>query len=342
MLLNLATEIIIQILSSDILNYSDYFQIILTCHRLHAIGIPLLYRELAITPLERFIDVRSNTTVNLEQLHGAFDHQPTYLSLVHTAHIILSHRKSLKHAAWLFHLVSSFESLQSWSLACPVIGIHIINNPLSHFLRKCKYLSSLRHIMIHLNQNNIKVSAINGIFSVPNLDSFVLKNLLEVTDEPDQAAEYFPTNITRLDISSSPTATFNSCALLARHPALDSLSWITYSYQDPQWHCSDISQTLAPLKRRLVNLRLAHQSLKAPAPGTFPSQPDGDAHMDFSDFTALRVLDIDEYLAFPRRKPIFPNDLYDRLPPSLERLTVSFPTSLRPLFYGSRSSRVNY
>ena len=47
--------------------------------------------------------------------------------------------------------------------------------------------------MIHLNQNNIKVSAINGIFSVPNLDSFVLKNLLEVTDEPDQAAEYFPT-----------------------------------------------------------------------------------------------------------------------------------------------------
>ena len=331
MLLNLATEIIIQILTSDILNYSDYFQIILTCHQLHAIGIPLLYRQLAITPLERFIDVRSNTTVNLEQLNGAFDLQPAYLSLVHAAHIVLSHRKSLKHAAWLFHLVSDFESLQSWSLACPGIGIHIINKPLSHFLKKCKYLSFLRHITIDLSQNNFKVSAINGVFSVPNLDFFVLKNLLEVTDEPDQASDYPPTKITKLDISSSPAAIAHSCALLARHPALESLSWTTYSYQKPKWHGSDISQTLAPLKRRLVNLRLAHRFLKTLAPGTFPSHPDPDAHMDFSDFTALRVLEIQEHLAFPRRKPILPNDLYDRLPPSLEHLTVSSPTSLRLL-----------
>jgi hypothetical protein len=104
-----------------------------------------------------------------------------------------------------------------------------------------------------------------------------------------------------------------------KYSTLEELSWKA-AYWSSSWDPSDTLTSLLPLCSTLVKLRL---SIGKGSCGYVYRRVSGV--MDFTQFTALEVLEVHDLILFPRPygKPADPYNFPEKLPESLEELQVS-------------------
>ncbi|KAL2072068.1 hypothetical protein VTL71DRAFT_11411 [Oculimacula yallundae] len=337
-LLSLATEILLQILSEGTLVHHDLNNVVRTCRRLHEIGIPLLYRNLILSPLHE-LECPREQVVSSHKLEETFTrYQPGYLALVQEVILCLCSPKSTHGTGptQLFELVSKFSATHTLMIDCTGDEFYSVDEPLSKFLVQCKTLFSLREIHLDLGLNSLCGEDLANIFTIPNLRTVRIAgpDLEWVSGEFD----YKPTNITKLEFLRASNFPRGLVGWFQHHPVLTTFTWTIRSYSSHVWYLSEdeVARMLLPLEPLLVHLRLTHEFCKVPWDARRPANQDRDMQLDFVRFLKLEILGIHEELAFPRAKlagsdtsddPVSGDhyeDIIGRLPSSLQHLTIYY------------------
>ncbi|PVH76443.1 hypothetical protein DL98DRAFT_657399 [Cadophora sp. DSE1049] len=333
-LLELSNEILLQIFSYDFLRRCDLHDTILTCRRLYDIGLPFLYRDVCISARPNHV-IPGKLITNVDQFFKTSALYPAHLSFIRTAELYWE-TNCPGRTNRLFDLLSRFSLLRTASITSAYSGSS--TRQLLRHAAAFKKPTTLRHIKLVASPHAYASISAQDIarlfFSIPNLETFTLEDFDPRVLEGDDFT-YPSTNLTKLEFLKSTSLPRGSLltSLLMYHPALKTLIW-TVDTTDTflSWSSASVDQALSPLKPHLTDLRL---TLKGCLNLNQNRMRKKDDQLDYSGFAMLKNLEIHERLTFTqnelRKRPRDPYvwkynraDLYQRLPASLETLTIRF------------------
>ncbi len=323
-LLDLSTEILDHILSQDVsLHSKDFYHLTLTCKRMYYIALPHIFRNLMVSSAPP----RHTTKWSFETLLQHFDHYPDRLQWVRVASISWW-RGNPAPAAKLLNLISKFSSMRTIRMRACGGGF---NDPFPPFLDNCQNYPSLRYFEI--DNPLLEPEHVMKLYGIPNLDCLVLWNF-QIPDDSTFTPQrhYALSTLTRLEVLRTNEFPIGNCvnSLFESTPKLKTLVWTLQAHRfTKQFSPAKLSSAFAPLKASLVELHLSLENSEG-----FRN----DHQMDFSDFTSLKFLEVDERVTlagnvpatYPHHKRI---DLPSRLPSSLECLKVRNQFVLRNEHY---------
>ncbi|RDL36019.1 uncharacterized protein BP5553_06631 [Venustampulla echinocandica] len=207
----------------------------------------------------------------------------------------------------------------------------IAPNP-SNLVCQLPFAQSLRRLSI--NDSKILISDIAQILTLPSLNYLSISQFNEHLSKKILVNKFrSPLACTLKELvilNSSPPTGPLAAYILSRHLGLEKLTWenITpFQYHQRQILPDSISKVLLPLSATLVELRIRSDIWR-----TYDDRYLGD----FSQFRALKILNINDEVLFSRPiRGTMPRNmdliLHERLPSSLETLMIVFKLGIKPL-----------
>ena len=315
-LLDLSNELLASILSfDDALGYDDLFNIFMSCQRLNLVTLPFLYRSIRILAQH----LREPSCDAFEEIVGHFNRYPERRLWVKKVRASW-YRQNNGGSTALFNLLFSFSAM--YSLTMYATGPWDEDPAFQKFLDNCNKCTSVQYLRIANPESSLSEAV--RLFAMPNLETLVMRNFeLALDSELVPGRIYKPTQLKKIIVSMTTYLPIGPHAqvILRDHPCLKTLVWtVNNDLPPPITYPSDVLRALAPLLPSLENLTLLLRD---------PSGFYNINQMNFSGFTALKQLEIQEKITFgknflvvPPGPPFHREDLSDRLPRTLESLKV--------------------
>jgi hypothetical protein len=333
----LPEEIIFEFLSY--LNTDDYINLSSACRRFHSSAMQILYKNIRVRYMNKLADPDTSKVAKFAEV---FDRYPTRAEWIKSADFSWWEGDRATQGQ-IYNVLMKCSSISDLRLyICDQRLIPAENdvprrlafefNPYSALLQS-PFASSLRRLSV--DDCNICYTDLDTIFSLPALKYVKIAQFNDkVSARAYPTLDLVPTDppkvacvLTELEIWwSSPPAGEWEKYILKPHTQLQKLTWIGgHRFHNRYFAPSEVSNLLELLKDTLVELRLSLPVYRYAINGGLA---------DLSEFNGLKVLNIDygmlmcsDLLHFLRSPQFLRRLLTDRLPSSLESLTVSQPLS---------------
>jgi hypothetical protein len=232
----------------------------------------------------------------------------------------------------IFDLCARLPTLRTLSLCVHFHHPHSLS--VARFIRKdltyAKLLAAyptLSCTSIDVHDARITIQDVASFCALPRLEHFKVIGLCSYTStnsNPFPDVDSCVTPVKRLEFVRSTDMPQGAAlqGFFKKHSSLQELSWKVECWKG-SWDPSATLTNLLPLCSTLVKLRL---SIRGGYGGYTDRRVSGV--MDFTQFTALKVLEVHDHILFPRSrvKPAVPYNFPQKLPESLEELQVSINT----------------
>ncbi|KAF4619099.1 hypothetical protein G7Y89_g14748 [Cudoniella acicularis] len=319
-LLELSNELLYQIFSQDdVLQPCDIYHSILTCHRLNAVALPLLYRKLRFPHSSHKQNPHVPTAV--EKCNHALRLHPERTKLVQSFDLEIVHAgdkmwiRAWNNMSIILPKLSALQTLRICTVKSSVqyefLHLWDWNSPrcltLTNFVQIFDSPTDFASLKkVHIDDWKITAKDIVQFLSMPSIKH------LKIESRP------IASTLTQLEISSCSTPLGNSVGYIFKCvPELKKLNWYTCAYRD-SGAPHTINEAFLPLQATLVELRLTTVIMGMTNFGL----------PDFSPFLALKYLRIQGEVMFTEHefRAMYHDRSYlvNRLPRSLEHLEIVF------------------
>jgi hypothetical protein len=314
--------------------HCNYYQLSRTCSRFHQVALPLLYHGIQFMTKDGLQRSKGYPVPSLELLIRVINTHPERAGWIHYAKF-----------GWLEQSIATWHAIFDVCarlLALRTLSLRVywdIPWSLREGLRICEKvtfaklgrLPTLSCTSINVEDPRITTEDVASFCALPKLEHFkVIRLCKETTTTAIPAADIDScvTPVRRLEFFKCTDMPKEQTlqGFFKKHSSLRELTWKVEHMDSPGWDPSDTLTNLLPLCSTLVKLRLSIGK------GCGCNAYTGVGRiMDFTQFTALKVLEVHGLILFPRQFRIrrfstewaAPYNFPEKLPESLEELQVS-------------------